>query len=126
MPTIDELRQYLAGLGLEVPDFILEGWLEVISAMGACLTANYPPATAKLIALYTLSLYAVAAGDRYVSSQSAPSGASRSFRFLSTADRWNGQWALLQQIDKHGCSANFVPPNPTGGNLAAYVGLGFR
>lgn len=126
MPTLEELQQYLASVGYSAPTFMLSAWLEAVAGMADCLAAHYPPATAKLIALYTLGLYAIASGDRYVSSQSAPNGASRSFRYLSMADRWNGQLALLQQLDKHDCSTAYQPANPTGSNAFAFVGMGYR
>ncbi|MNZ12930.1 hypothetical protein D3C78_298130 [compost metagenome] len=126
MPTLDELKQYLASLGFEAPDFILSAWLEAVAGMADCLAEHYSPAVGKLIALYTLGLYAVAGGDRYVSSQSAPSGAARSFRFLSTAERWSGQLALLRQLDAHGCATSYTPADPTTGACAAYVGRAFR
>lgn len=126
MPTLEQLKQYLATLGYEAPDFILEAWLEAVGGMADCLAAHYPPATARLIALYTLGLYAVASGDRYVGSQSAPSGASRSFRFLPMAERWAGQLSLLRLLDRYGCADSYIPADPTAGACAAFVGMGYR
>ena len=59
-------------------------------------------------------------GDKYISSQTAPSGASRSFRYQSFTDRWNGSLSLLRGLDKHGCAAAITPPNP---NNAAFAGI---
>ena len=122
MPTIDELRTYMATLGITPPDFMLEAWLEAIADMQACLAEHYPPSVAKLIALYALGLYGVAAGDRYVTSQSAPSGASQSYKYATLADRWKMQTSLLNQFDKYGCAAPFLPADPTANTIMAMVG----
>lgn len=122
MPTIDELRTYLATLGITPPDFMLEAWLEAIVDMQACLTEHYTPNIAKLIALYALGLYGVASGDRYVTSQSAPSGASQSYKYATLADRWKMQTGLLRQLDKYGCAAPFLPADPTSNSIMVMVG----
>ena len=48
-----------------------------------------------------------------INSQTAPSGASRSFRYQAFADRWKAQLALLNALDKDGCATGLIPPNPT-------------
>lgn len=122
MPTIDELRTYLATLGITPPDFLLEAWLEAITDMYVCLNEHYTPSMAKLIALYALGLYGVASGDRYVTSQSAPSGASQSYKYASLSDRWRMQMSLLRQFDKYGCAGPFLPADPTSNGIMAIVG----
>ena len=122
MPTIDELRTYLATLGITPPDFMLEAWLEAITDMQVCLAEHYSPSTAKLIALYALGLYGVASGDRYITSQSAPSGASQSYKYASLSDRWRMQMSLLRQFDKYGCAGPFLPADPTANGIMAIVG----
>lgn len=122
MPTIDELRTYLATLGITPPDFMLEAWLEVVGEMQECLALHYNPGVAKLIALYALGLYGVASGDRYITSQSAPSGASQSYKYATLADRWKMQTSLLNQFDKYGCAAPFLPADPTANTIMAMVG----
>lgn len=123
MPTIDQLREYLASIGVNPPDFMLQAWLDAVADMQACFTANGVPASlANLITLYTLGLYGIATGDRYISSQTAPSGASQSFRYKSLEERWKAQLSLLNQFDKYGCSGPFLPADPTGTQIAAMVG----
>lgn len=122
MPTLDELRTYLASIGLTPPDFMLEAWLAAVTDMQACLDEHYPTSMAKLIALYALGLYGVATGDRYISSQTAPSGASQSFRYNTLADRWKMQLSLLNQFDKYGCAGPFLPADPTATPIGAMVG----
>lgn len=124
MPTLAELKQYLQSIGVPLPpDFILEAWLEAVAPMVDCLTEHgYPPATAKLILLYTLGFYGMAYGDKYISSQTAPSGASQSFRYKSLADGWKAQTNALRALDPYGCAGPFVPENPTAPVISAMVG----
>lgn len=97
-----------------MPDFLLEALVEQANSIQECLDANgYTAAQALLLQTYLLGLLALGQGDRYISSQSAPSGASRSFRYQSFADRWRAGLSLLRGIDKHGCATALIPPNPT-------------
>lgn len=121
MITIEQAQQYMRSQGIDnVPDFILAAWVEQLAAVQECLTANYSPATALLIQAYLLALFALGQADKYISSQTAPSGASRSFRYGSFADRWKAQLALLRGLDKYGCVTELIPPDP---NAKAYAGL---
>jgi len=112
MVTQEQAKEYLVSQGISLPDFILSALVEQAGSIQACLDANYPSATALLIQMYLLGLMGLAQGDRYISSQSAPSGASRSFRYQSFADRWSGSLSLLRGLDKYGCATALIPPNP--------------
>lgn len=118
MITLIQAKEYLSGQGIDAPEFILEAWIEQLASINGCLESNYPPGTALLIQSYLLSLFALAQADRYIASQSAPSGASRSFRYQSFADRWSGALALLRALDKHGCADQLIPPSPLDGSHA--------
>lgn len=120
MLTIDQAKEYLGTVGVSLPDFVLAALVEQANSIEECLDANYPAATATLIQLYLLGLMALGQGDRYISSQSSPSGASRSFRYQSFADRWKGLLNLLHGLDKAGCAAGLIPPDPT---QAAHGGI---
>ncbi|WP_313397141.1 DUF7370 family protein [Stutzerimonas nitrititolerans] len=120
MITVEQAQQYLQSQGIELPDFILAALVEQANSIQECLDANYSPATALLIQMYLLALMGLGQGDRYISSQTAPSGASRSFRYQGFADRWRGSLALLRGLDKHGCATGLIPPDPT---KPAYAGL---
>ncbi|EGT4306815.1 hypothetical protein AUM89_18080 [Cronobacter sakazakii] len=116
MITTAQAKEYLESVGITLPDFILDALVEQANSIEACLSANYTPATALLIQMYLLGLMALGQGDRYISSQTAPSGASRSFRYQSFADRWSGSLSLLRGLDKYGCATSLIPPDP--GNKA--------
>jgi len=113
MVTQEQAKEYLVSQGITLPDFILSVLVEQANSIQECLDANYTPATALLIQMYLLGLMALGQGDKYISSQSAPSGASRSFRYGSFADRWKGSLGLLRGLDKFGCASALIPPDPT-------------
>lgn len=120
MLTAEQAKEYLATVGISLPSFVLDALVEQANSIQECLDANYTPATALLIQLYLIGLMGLGQGDKYISSQTAPSGASRSFRYQSFNDRWNGSLSLLGGLDKHGCAAAITPPNP---NNAAFAGI---
>lgn len=113
MLTVEHAREYLSGIGIELPEFLLEAFVARINTIWDCLDANYDAATALLIQCYLLGLFGLAQGDRYIASQSAPNGASRSFRYLPFAERWAGLLALLRSLDTQGCAKDLIPPDPT-------------
>ncbi len=121
MVTKEQAQQYLESQGITLPDFIIDALLEQVGSIQVCLDANYPPATAFLIQMYLLGLMGLGQGDKYISSRSSPSGASRSFRYGSFADRWKGSLGLLRSLDKHGCATGLIPQNPTAN--AAFAGI---
>ncbi|OVZ67017.1 hypothetical protein CDO43_32435, partial [Pseudomonas aeruginosa] len=86
MITVEQAREYLQSQGIDnVPDFILAAWIEQLQQVQECLDVHYPASTALLIQAYLLALFALAQADKYISSQTAPSGASRSFRYQAFA-----------------------------------------
>ena len=120
MITPNEAKEYLNTVGVSLPDFLLAALIEQVNTIDDCLSAHYSEATALLIQCYLIGLMALGQGDRYVSSQTAPSGASQSFRYQSFSDRWSGLLSLLKGLDKHGCTVNLIPSDPT---KKAYGGM---
>ena len=120
MITTVQAKEYLESVGITLPDFILQALLEKAGSIQECLDAHYPPATALLIQSYLLGLMALGQGDKYISSQTGPNGASRSFRYLSFADRWKASLGLLRGLDKYGCATSLIPPDPTN---TAFAGI---
>lgn len=113
MLTVEQAQKYLESQGIVLPDFVLAALVEQANSIQSCLAEHYQPATALLIQLYVLALMGLGQGDRYISSQTAPSGASRSFRYQGFADRWRGALALLRGLDTFGCATGLIPPDPT-------------
>ncbi|AOE99100.1 hypothetical protein ATE40_007485 [Serratia surfactantfaciens] len=125
MVTKEKAKEYLESQGITLPDFILDALVEQVNSIQECLDANYPASTALLIQLYLLGLMGLGQGDKYISSQTAPSGASRSFRYQSFSDRWKGALNLLRGLDKKGCAIGLIPPDPTNKAFAGvWIGKG--
>ncbi len=124
MITTDQAKEYLKSVGITLPDFILEALVEQANSIQECLDAHYSPATALLIQSYLLGMMALGQGDKYVSSHTAPSGASESFRYQSFSDRWKGSLNLLRGLDKYGCANSLIPADPTAAPAFAGIWIG--
>ncbi|BEN67447.1 TPA: hypothetical protein ACGD7V_000897 [Serratia marcescens] len=125
MVTKEKAKEYLESQGITLPDFVLDALVEQVNSIQECLDANYPASTALLIQLYLLGLMGLGQGDKYISSQTAPSGASRSFRYQSFSDRWKGALNLLRGLDKKGCAIGLIPPDPANKAFAGvWIGKG--
>lgn len=111
--TIEQLKEYLKSLGITLPDFVLEIIVEQMAELDECLLEHgVGPGVAKLIKLYLAALLGMAQSDKFISSQTAPSGASRSFRYNSPQARWNSTLGLLRLYDKWGCTGGLIPEDP--------------
>ncbi|CZU51762.1 MULTISPECIES: DUF7370 family protein [Enterobacter cloacae complex] len=120
MVTLEQAKGYLQSQGVSIPDFVLQALVDQANSIQECLDAHYQASVALLIQLYLLALMGLAQGDKYISSQTGPNGASRSFRYQSFPDRWKGALALLRVTDKHGCANDLIPPDPTN---TAFAGI---
>jgi hypothetical protein len=125
MPTIDQIKQYYIASGIPVPpDFIIQAFLDTVSVIQPCLDgAGYPASTQLLIYLYALGMTGFVSGDKYISSQSAPSGASQSFRYKSFTDGYRSLRSLLNALDTSGCTDSVIPPEP-GASAGLWVSTG--
>jgi hypothetical protein len=123
--TIAQLTEYLISIGVPVPpSFIMQAWLDAIAVIQPCLDgAGYPASTQLLIYMYALGLFAVSSMDKYVSSQSAPSGASQSFRYKSLTDAYRSINAMLKTLDTSGCTSGVIPAEP-GASAGLWVSTG--
>lgn len=119
MPTIEEIQAYFAYIGVPVPPtFIIQLWLDTIAVIQPCLDgAGYSPAAQMQIYLYLLGLYSTVNADRFISSQTAPSGASQSFKYKDLDDKYRGILNSLALLDTSGCTDSVIPamPGPTAG-----------
>ena len=124
MPSLSELKEFLTAMGVPLPpDFVLEALLEVDPGVQECLAAHgLSPAKILLVNLYVLGLQAIPGSTKFISSQSAPSGASQSFRYTSEADAFKNVRALLRNYDKWGCTDGLIPS--IGNQAALFVSKG--
>ncbi|WKZ94104.1 hypothetical protein P0E69_09640 [Chimaeribacter arupi] len=100
--TLDDVKPLMAELGFTVPDTVLQLLLDQVSAVSVCMDgAGYTESLQKLLLIYAAARLAALSGARKIASQSAPSGASRSFTYDSS-----GTDHLYRQIlawDTNGC-----------------------
>ena len=121
MITTEQAKQQLASVGIDnLPDFLIDAMVEQVNSINECLDEHYSAGTALLIQAHLISLIGMAQGHKYISSQSAPSGASRSFRWANLSDVWRGTLSLLRGLDKSGCTDGLIPADPT---KKAYAGV---
>jgi len=107
---------------VSLPDIILELLVQQANSIDACLIgAGYSVATQSLIKLYLIRLLGTVSGDRQVTSESAPSGASRSYRYGSLSDQYNSALRLLQNLDPSNCAGSLIPPSPTAASAGLWV-----
>lgn len=121
--TLAAAKEWLASLGLVIPDPVLQLLIDQINAADECLIANGVPAgTALLMKYYILALLGVTQGNKYITQQRAPSGASQSYTFGSLSDGYKQYYGLLTGLDKYGCFTDIIPTDPTAANCAFFIG----
>lgn len=100
--TLDDVKPLIAELGFTVPDALLQLLIEQVTAASACMDgAGYSESLQKLLLIYAAARLAALSGARKISSQSAPSGASRSFIYDSAGTDY--LYTQILDWDKNGC-----------------------
>ncbi|MEJ4044561.1 DUF7370 family protein [Erwinia sp. SLM-02] len=101
--TAAQVKQQLSALGYTVPDFMIDAYLCKLEGINACLeAAGYDDCDLILIRVYAVTLMAVTAFGQRIKSQSAPSGASRSFDYSGDIKNMRN---TLVALDKTGCTS---------------------
>lgn len=96
----------LEGYGIKGPSAMLDDLIAVAGQADVCLDANaVPDATQRLLKVYAIGHLVTQASGGQIKSQSAPSGASRSF---STPTEGTGWLDMLKGMDAHGCLAGLI------------------
>lgn len=123
--TLAQAREFLASVGIVLPDFMLQIFVNKANAIDACLTANgVSNDDALLIKIYLIGLLGTVQGDRYVTSQRAPSGAAQSYRYGSLSERYDAIYNLLGTVDAYGCATSLIPAKPGEAHAALFIGQG--
>lgn len=121
--TLAAAKEWLASLGLSIPDPVLQLLVDQINAVDDCVTANgVPVGTALLMKYYILALLGVTQGNKYITQQRAPSGASQSYAFGTLAQGYKQYYGLLGGLDKFGCFDDLIPDDPTAANCVFFIG----
>ncbi|EOW0751330.1 hypothetical protein ACHOYD_10190 [Enterobacter hormaechei] len=107
MVTLEQAKEYLESQGITIPDFVLQALVDQANSIQECLDAYYPASTSLLIQLYLLALMGLGQGDKYISSQTGPNGASRSFRYRRGGCqlRIQHQYNSGGEVGLHACHA---------------------
>lgn len=123
--TIEEADQYLRSMNVVLPSVMLRLLFGRLSSLELCMNgAGYDQDTQDLIKLYVISMLGALSVDGQISSQSAPSGASRSFRYGALSDRYKSILNQLRILDPSGCSTGLLPSNPVEANCALFISPG--
>lgn len=100
--TLDDVKPLIAELGFTVPDAVIQLLIDQVSAASICMDgAGYSESLQKLLLIYAAARLAALSGARKISSQSAPSGASRSFTYDTAGTDY--LYAQILDWDKNGC-----------------------
>ncbi len=107
-PTTDELIAALSARGVTISSAEASGVLCLLDGVAGCLALNYPDDECRqsAILLYASLLIATSTSGRYLSSHSAPSGASESFAYGSKP--WSALYSQLTLLDSAGCTSGIV------------------
>jgi len=116
-----QATQYLdQALGVALPSFIVAAAVETVEgAEPAMMAAGYSESKQTLVQSMAVAIIASAGSPRRISSQTAPSGASRSFKNPDkdlTALRRS-----LAALDTAGTVTDLVGPDPAGGTMFMVV-----
>ncbi|ADU69433.1 hypothetical protein [Pantoea sp. At-9b] len=100
--TLSDVKPLMAELGFTVPDVVLQLLIDQVNATSSCMDgAGYSESLQKLMLIYAAARLAALSGARKIASQSAPSGASRSFTYDSAGTDY--LYKQLLAWDTNGC-----------------------
>lgn len=117
MITSAQAAQYLdQSLGIALPGFLVDAAVaEVATAEAAMTTAGYSASKQVLVQSMAVALVAAAGDPRKLTSQAAPSGASRGFKVADAA--LSRLRRALAALDTAGTVTAIVGPDPAQGSL---------
>ena len=102
--TAAQVKQQLSALGYTTADFMIDAYLCKLEGISQCLeAAGYDECDMMLIQMYAVTLMAITAYSQRIKSQSAPSGASRSFDYTGDVKTMRD---TLRDLDTAGCTGS--------------------
>lgn len=121
MITAAQAQQYLdSALGVALPSFLVAAAVEAVEEVEPAMqAAGYSETTQTRIQCMAVALVAAAGAPRRLNSQSAPSGASRSFKNFDNA--MTALRRALAALDTAGTTAALIGPDPSAGTLLMVV-----
>lgn len=125
MMTYEQAVEYLSSMGVSLPEFLVRAFLDQVNSISECLSEHYSPATALVIQSYLLALLALSSANSVVTSETAPTGASRSY--ADPGGQYSAIYASLRSLDTHGCATGLIPPDTfTTKHGGIWIGRGGR
>lgn len=121
MITSTQAQEYLKQmLGVGVPAFILDAAIDTIApAEQAMIDAGYSLAQRTMVQTYAVVIIAAAGDPRRVTSQTAPSGASQSFKYAESSLTWLRR--ALAALDPAGTVTALIGPDPASNTMFMVV-----
>jgi len=112
MPTTITAQEFYAAMPgyADCPEVMVNLHIESVDGKDACLDANYPSGTIKLLKFYYIAMMCSAAngGQRQITSQRAPSGASQGYSFYDPNSELTLKKAI-EALDSAGCLSDMFP-----------------
>lgn len=125
MITFEELKKELKAQQINISDFLIESILELASSAEACMESHgYSDAKKLMITLYLCQIHALMSSDARITSQTAPSGASRSMKVLGVGERFKMLLGQIRLLDPFGCTTDLIPANPEASPAGLWVSPG--
>lgn len=115
MITVEQIKEHIATQGLTASDLVIGAIAERVNSINDCLDGAYSENNILLIQLCLATILLISQGGQQISSQSSPSGASRSFKLTDLSEVQRSQIILLKSLDTKGCSEHLIPEEKTSG-----------
>lgn len=101
--TLEQVQTQLSSMGFIASDFVITSIISIVKSIDSCLDkAGYSEDVTRLIKLYSVILMLSSSDVRKVSSESSPSGSSRSYSYFE--DGRSSLIAMLDKLDIKGCT----------------------
>jgi len=112
MPTTITSTDFYAAMPgyTDCPSVMVDLHIESVDSKDACLDANYPSGTIKLLKYYYIAMMCSAAngGQKQITSQRAPSGASQGYSYYDQKSELTLKKAI-EALDTAGCLTSMLP-----------------
>lgn len=121
----EEVLEYLESQQIEIPESLVRRLIRRVESKQDCFDKNgYTEDDVYFITIYLVAMLALFSADGRIKSQSAPSGASRSFDFGTLGERWKALSSAIRLADPKGCVLDLTPANPDAKNCALFISPG--
>ncbi len=121
MITSTQAQQYLdQALGVGVPSFFVDAAVaSIATAEPAMIAAGYSTADQTMIQCMAVAIIAAAGSPRRITSQHAPSGAARGFKY--SGNDLTALRRVLAALDTAGTVTDLIGPDPSAATLFMVV-----